>query len=234
MSFLYLEIKVGYGVFVYKLFDKRDTLSFFIVPNRHMWSNIPIPFKVLYGSMFLELIRLARCIIRVNDFIPRASDTFSRITTQRAKRATPTKQLKKDFLSSLPNYFPKIWWNSWGNITIMKNTEEWRNIKQYLKSYRDSLNWILNVLYQNLYIKSANNFNYHNHLNTFYFNYLVLYFYIHIFMNLPKNIIFFNNKVLLVRFAIFFITNINIFDSICKTWKIMFYELIVTIILDMP
>ena len=58
--------------------------------------------------MFLELIRLARCIIRVNDFIPRASDTFSRITTQRAKRATPTKQLKKDFLSSLPNYFPKI------------------------------------------------------------------------------------------------------------------------------
>ena len=53
-----------------------------------------------------------------------------------------------------------------------------------LKSYKDSLNLIIYVIYQNMYIKLVNNFYYFSHLSTFYFNYLVLYFYIHIFIDL--------------------------------------------------
>ena len=58
--------------------------------------------------MFLELIRLAKCTIRVNDFIPRASDTFSRITTQRAKSATLNKQLKRTFFHHYLTIFQKF------------------------------------------------------------------------------------------------------------------------------
>ena len=38
----------------------------------HLSSNIPS--TVFYGSLFLEHLQIARCTLRINDFIPRASD----------------------------------------------------------------------------------------------------------------------------------------------------------------
>ena len=54
-----------------------------------------MPSKHLYGSVLLEFLRIARC--RINDFITRPSDLFSRMMTQGGNRTTLTKQLKKVF-----------------------------------------------------------------------------------------------------------------------------------------
>ena len=72
----------------------------------HFSSNIPS--TILYGSIFSELLRLISCTIRINDFIPKASDLFSRMITQGGSRTTLIKQLKKGF-SSLLNCFSKVW-----------------------------------------------------------------------------------------------------------------------------
>ena len=45
----------------------------------HMSSNIPS--TIFYGFIFSELLRKARCTLRINDFIPTASDLFSRMMT---------------------------------------------------------------------------------------------------------------------------------------------------------
>ena len=40
----------------------------------HMSNNIPS--SILYGSTFSELLRIAKYTLKINDFIPRASDLF--------------------------------------------------------------------------------------------------------------------------------------------------------------
>ena len=57
-----------------------------------------------YGSVFLDLLRIPRCTLRINDFIPRASDMSSRMMTQGGNRETLTKKGS----SSLPGCFSKI------------------------------------------------------------------------------------------------------------------------------
>ena len=61
----------------------------------HMSSNISS--LIFYGSIFLELVRVARCNLRTNDFLPRGSNFYSRMTAQGGNRATLTKQLRKIF-----------------------------------------------------------------------------------------------------------------------------------------
>ena len=78
-SFLDYDIKIEDRILVYKLFEKRDNFSFFIVRMLHMSSNIPS--TIFYGFIFSELLRKARCFLRINDFIPTASDLFSRMMT---------------------------------------------------------------------------------------------------------------------------------------------------------
>ena len=70
------------------------------IPN--LSSNIPS--TIFYGSIFSELPKIARCNRRINDFIPRASDLFSRIIAQGGNSATLTKQSKKIF-HRYPNVF---------------------------------------------------------------------------------------------------------------------------------
>ena len=55
-TFLCLSIKIGDGIFLYKLFDKRDKSSFFIVTIPHFESNIPS--TMFYGSIFSEFLRI--------------------------------------------------------------------------------------------------------------------------------------------------------------------------------
>ena len=59
-------------------------------------------------NKFSEPLRIARCTLKINDFIPRSFNLFSRMMAQGGNKATPTKKLKKG-LSSLPNLFSKIW-----------------------------------------------------------------------------------------------------------------------------
>ena len=83
----------------------------------HLSSNIPS--TISSGSIFSELLRMARCSLRTKNFIPRASDLFSRMIVQ--DRATLTKQLKKAF-HRYPNVFQKFGkTHEEINISIMKN-----------------------------------------------------------------------------------------------------------------
>ena len=55
----------------------------------HMSSNKQS--KIFYGFIFLELLRIAKCTVRINDFIPTSSDLFSRMVRQSGNRITQTK-----------------------------------------------------------------------------------------------------------------------------------------------
>ena len=61
----------------------------------HISSNVSS--TIFYGSLFSELLQIARCALRINDFIPKVSDLLSRMMTQGGNRARLTKQLKKLF-----------------------------------------------------------------------------------------------------------------------------------------
>ena len=62
-----------------------------------MSNNIPSTF--FNGPKFSELLRIARCLLRINDFIPRASDLFSRTMSQGENRSTLPKKQKRDLPS---------------------------------------------------------------------------------------------------------------------------------------
>ena len=80
-----------------------------------------IPSTISSGSTFSELLRIARCSLRIDDFIPRDSDLFSKMIAQGGNRAALPKQLKKTF-HCYPNVFQKSGMNDEKeNISIMKN-----------------------------------------------------------------------------------------------------------------
>ena len=89
------ELELKYSIIVYKLFGKRDKFPFFIVWMPYLSSNIPS--TIFRGSIFSGLLRIARYTLRINDFILRASDLFSRMIVKGGNRAALTKQLKKAF-----------------------------------------------------------------------------------------------------------------------------------------
>ena len=83
--------------------------------------SINIPSTVSSGSIFSELLRMAKCCLRTKNFLPRASDLFSRMIVQDGNRATLTKQLKTAF-HCYANVFQKFCkTHEEINISIMKN-----------------------------------------------------------------------------------------------------------------
>ena len=56
-----------------------------------------MPSAVSSGSIFSELLPIARCSLRTDDFIPRYSNLFSKIIAQGGKRGALPKQLKNTF-----------------------------------------------------------------------------------------------------------------------------------------
>ena len=67
-----LDIKIEEGIFVYKLFDKRDKITFSIVRTPHFGSNIPS--TIFYGFIFSEFLCIARSTVKLGHFLPRASE----------------------------------------------------------------------------------------------------------------------------------------------------------------
>ena len=85
----------------------------------HLSSNIPS--TISSGSIFSELLRMAKYSLRTKNFIPRASDLFSRMIVQNVNRATLTKRLKTAF-HRYPNVFQKFGkTHEEINISIMKS-----------------------------------------------------------------------------------------------------------------
>ena len=79
-TFLDLDITVVDGVFVYKLFDKRDAFPFHIVRMPHRTSNMP-PY-IFYGTLLSEFLRIARATLRFADFLPRVTSLVERMMNQ--------------------------------------------------------------------------------------------------------------------------------------------------------
>ena len=103
-TFLDLDIHIEDGIFVYKLFDKRDAFPFFIVRMPHLSSNIPS--STFYGSVFSEFLRIARCTLYFDDFIPRASELYYRMKPQGGKCQLLLKQIQNACLR-YPQVFGK-------------------------------------------------------------------------------------------------------------------------------
>ena len=79
-NFLDLDIQIEDGIFVYKLFDKRDGFPFQIVRMPNLSGNIPD--HIFYGSFMAEIIRISRATLRYSDYIPRIKQIYSRMLSQ--------------------------------------------------------------------------------------------------------------------------------------------------------
>ena len=71
-TFLELNMSIDDDIFIYMLFDKRDKFPFFTVRMPYLSRNIPSP--IFYVLIFSEFLRIARCTIRLTDFVPKASE----------------------------------------------------------------------------------------------------------------------------------------------------------------
>ena len=92
-TFLDLEINVSNGIFVYKLFDKRDNFPFFIVRMPDLSGNIPL--HVFYGSVMSEFLRISQSTLLYVDFLPVATNLFKRMTNQGGSEVKVIKQISK-------------------------------------------------------------------------------------------------------------------------------------------
>ena len=92
-TFLDLEIYIIDGIFVYKLFDKRNDFPFFIVRMPDLSGNIPS--HVFYGSVMSEFLRIARCTLYYADFLPVASNLLKRMINQGGSKVKLLQQISK-------------------------------------------------------------------------------------------------------------------------------------------
>ena len=92
-TFLDLEITISDGIFLYKLFDKRDNFPFFIVRMPDLNGNIPS--HIFYGSVMSEILRIARSTLLYADFLPVASSLLTRMTNQGGSKVRLLQQISK-------------------------------------------------------------------------------------------------------------------------------------------
>ena len=95
--FLNLDISVLDNMFVYKLYDKRDSFPFSIVRMPHIDSNIPQ--NIFYSSIKGEFLRIARSTLLVDDLIPKAKELLKRMELQGSRSITTKRSLRKIILS---------------------------------------------------------------------------------------------------------------------------------------
>lgn len=94
-TFLDLDIRIEDNVFIYKLFDKRDGFPFFIVRMPDLSGNIPS--HVFYGSVMSEFLRIARCTLLYEDFLPVIINLFNRMLNQGGSKIKLLSQIRKAF-----------------------------------------------------------------------------------------------------------------------------------------
>ena len=88
-----LDISITDGIFVYKLFDKRDGFPFFIVRMPDLTGNIPS--HVFYGSVMSEFLRIARCTLLYSDFLVSSINLFKRMVNQGGSKEKILTQIRK-------------------------------------------------------------------------------------------------------------------------------------------
>ena len=81
------------GVFIYKLFDKRNAFSVFIVCMPYIDSNIPK--SIFYSALVGEFLRIARGSLLYKDFHEKAMELLNRMKAQVAQSLRCRKALSK-------------------------------------------------------------------------------------------------------------------------------------------
>ena len=81
------------GIFVYKLFDKRDAFPFSIVRMPHIDSNIPE--SIFYSALVGEFLRIARSTLLLKDFLEKAKELCQRMRIQGGNLDRIKRSLKK-------------------------------------------------------------------------------------------------------------------------------------------
>ena len=92
-TILDLVVTIVDGLFIYKLFDKRDNFPFFIVRMPDLSGNIPS--HVFYGSVMSEFLRIARSTLRYSDFLPVCIGLYKRMINQGGSESKLLNQIKK-------------------------------------------------------------------------------------------------------------------------------------------
>ena len=117
-TFLDLEITIVDGIFVFKLFDKRNEFPFFIVRMPDLSGNIPS--HVFYGSVMSEFLRIARSTLLYQDFLPVASNLLKRMVNQGGSEAKLLQQISKA-INRYPQPFAKFSKNSSEIVSDLKS-----------------------------------------------------------------------------------------------------------------
>ena len=92
-TFLNLDFTIKDGIFIYKLFEKRDAFPFSIIRMPHMDSNIPE--SIFYSALVGEFLRIARSTLLLEDFRNKARELCQRMMSQGANSDKITRNLKK-------------------------------------------------------------------------------------------------------------------------------------------
>ena len=79
-----MDITTENNIFVYNLIDERDKLTFSIVRMLYLPSNVPS--SMFYGSVFSDFLQIARCILKLTDFVPKASQLYATTIKQGEKK----------------------------------------------------------------------------------------------------------------------------------------------------
>ena len=88
---IYLSIYLP--TFTCKRFGKRNKLPFFIVHMPYLSTNIPS--SVFYDSIVKDLLRIARCSLKLTDCVPTPSQLYTRLVIQSENKTSILHQIKK-------------------------------------------------------------------------------------------------------------------------------------------
>ena len=119
-TFLELDISIVDGLFIYKLYDKRDNFPFHIIRMPDKNGNIPL--HVFYGSIMSEFLRIARATLLFSDFLPRAKALFQRMIRQGGEKCRVLAQIQRA-MNRHPKPFIKFALTSQQIVTSITNDE---------------------------------------------------------------------------------------------------------------
>ena len=88
-----MDITIEDGMFIYKLFDKRDAFPSHIVRMPDASGNIPE--HIFYGSISSELLRIARASLKYSDFLEKGRQLLQRMLNQGGSLQKITKLIDK-------------------------------------------------------------------------------------------------------------------------------------------